>query len=272
MVRIVVRREHDSVHVSLVHLTSHRTASLPPLKEQLREVKIRTPIEQHMLGRGGLFRQENMEKRKVMSVREWAELCTKDEFRAPGLNDIGLHARSANYKPKARKSKKKGVTETAESLGPDVVAIKLEPIDDIQAMGFRDTDSNHQPAVLSPPSSIATPISPPGGTNLVAVESDAKPGEKTTGKSRRVAQTREAREAGLAVRAVRDDEFLETFEPHADWLPLSTKPTDYTPELCQKLERQFWRNCGLGRPAWYGADTQGRYLPFILTFIDAYRV
>jgi hypothetical protein len=218
-----------------------------------------------MLGRGGLFRQENMEKRKVMSVREWAELCAKDEFRAPGLNDIGLHARSANYKPKARKSKKK-------SLGPDIIAIKQEPIDDIQPMGFRDTDSNHQPAVLSPPSGIATPISPTSGTDFVAVESDTKSGGKTTGKNRRVAQTREAREAGLAGRAARDDEFLETFHPHADWLPSGTKPTDYTPEFCQKLERQFWRNCGLGRPAWYGADTQGRCSLPILTFLYAYYV
>jgi len=228
------------------------TASLPSLKPQLGQVKIRTPIEQHMLGRGGLFRQENMEKRKVMSVREWAELCAKDDFRAPGVNEVGLHARSANYKPKAKKSKKKGETAKAESLGPDIIAIKQEPND---ATLF-DTGLNHQPIVLSPPSSIATPISPTAPDNADA-ESDAKSVEKAVGKGRRVAQTRGAREASLADRSARDTEFLQTFDPHADWLPSGTKPTDYTPGFCQKLERQYWRNCGLGRPAWYGADTQG---------------
>lgn len=192
----------------------------------------------------------------MMSVREWAELCAKDEFRAPGVNEVGLHARSANYKPKAKKSKK-GDTANAESLSPN---IKQELIDDV-------------PIVLSPPSSIATPISPAVGSdkaNAVLVESEAK-SEKTIGKSRRVAQTRGAREASLADRTVRDAEFLETFDPHADWLPSGTKPTDYTPEFCQKLERQYWRNCGLGKPAWYGADTQGWYLSFVSSLRYTYR-
>ena len=191
----------------------------------------------------------------MMSVREWAQLCAKDEFRAPGVNEVGLHARSANYKPKAKKSKKKGDTANAESLGPDTIAIKQEPNDDVPSTLFGDTSSNHQPIMLSPPTSIATPTSPTSGSDKAdaVVESEAK----LVGKGRRTAQTRGAREASLADRAARDAEFLETFDPHADWLPSGTKPTDYTPEFCQKLERQYWRNCGLGRPAWYGADTQG---------------
>ncbi|EED78550.1 predicted protein, partial [Postia placenta Mad-698-R] len=45
--------------------------TLPSVTPQLGNVKLKNPIEQHMLGRGGLFRQENVEKRRVMSVREW---------------------------------------------------------------------------------------------------------------------------------------------------------------------------------------------------------
>jgi len=256
-----------TTHARLIGLIKHhRTASLPGLKPQLHQVKIRTPIEQHMLGRGGLFRQENMEKRKVMSVREWAELCAKDEFRAPGVNEVGLHARGSTYKPKSRKSKKKGDVANAGSVDLDI--IKQEPIDDVQAMVFGDSGSTHQPIALSPPSSVATPISPTGDkADVVPAESETK----SVGKNRRPAQTREAREASLADRATRDVDFLKTFDPHVDWLPPSTKPTDYTPEFCQKLERQYWRNCGLGRPAWYGADTQGRCSSSTLTFRDADR-
>jgi hypothetical protein len=43
--------------------------------------------------------------------------------------------------------------------------------------------------------------------------------EKAKSKSKRSAQTRESREASLAERAARDAEFLETFDPHSDWLP-----------------------------------------------------
>ncbi|KAF8882255.1 JmjC domain, hydroxylase-domain-containing protein [Infundibulicybe gibba] len=209
------------------------TDALPPLVEQLKTVKIRTPIEQHMLGSGGLFRQENMEKRKIMSVREWAELCSKDEFRAPGVRDIGPHARSANTQPRTRR---------AESVGPvpDEMGIKEEPTDSDHAM----VDANSDSISVLTGSPAPQEITPDGS---------AKP--KVKGK--RVSQTRQAREASLADRASRDAVFLETFEPHKDWLPPNTQATDYTPEFCQKLERQYWRNCGLGRSAWYGADTQG---------------
>ncbi|KAF8887020.1 JmjC domain, hydroxylase-domain-containing protein [Gymnopilus junonius] len=231
--------------------------SLPPLKEQLIDVKIKTPIEQHMFGNGGLFRQENMEKRKVMSVREWVELCTKDEFRAPGIHEVGLSSRHTNTIPTKSRIQRKGKqkTETVEedSSGPDpsVVVIKEEPTDDFHhSLGAQ--------AVNTPPSSEG---SPPASTSpnkkgnakkkKMPVKQEPKPRPK------RVTQTREAREASLAERAARDRTFLDVFEPDKEWLPPSTKASDYTPEFCRELERRYWRNCGLGKPAWYGADTLG---------------
>jgi hypothetical protein len=41
------------------------------------------------------------------------------------------------------------------------------------------------------------------------------------------------------------------------WLPSQTTPADFTPEACRTLERKFWRQLGMGEPAWYGADLQG---------------
>lgn len=231
------------------------TNALPSLLPQLQNVKIQTPIEQHMLGSGGLFRQENMEKRKVMSVREWVELCGKEEFRAPGVQDVGLHARSANSgakasaKPKARKGRKKEAVK-AESAGPVMndVVIKEEPVDDYHLPAGPSTKHT----VASPPNSDRAAPSP------IATDDEPKAKAKPKAKGgRRAPQTRETREANLAERAARDGEFLETFAPHKDWLPANTKPSDYTRGFCQKLERQYWRNCGLGKPAWYGADTQG---------------
>ncbi|KAG6841641.1 hypothetical protein C0991_008626 [Blastosporella zonata] len=222
------------------------TESLPPLKEQLLGVKIRTPIEQHMFGSGGRFRQENMEKRKVMSPREWAELCLKDEFRAPGVGEVGLQARSAYVRPRTRKSKK---TEP----GPEkATLVKEEPVD-AQPLGFAESSSSKDPIVMSPPSSVDTPQSP---TSAPAASSDEAEDVKPKTK-KRIAQTKQAREAALADRASQDLRFIETFDPHKDWLPPNTRAEDYTREFCQVLERHYWRNCSLGKPAWYGADTQG---------------
>ncbi|KAF5378159.1 hypothetical protein D9615_007617 [Tricholomella constricta] len=235
------------------------TDALPPLKKQLVDVKIQTPIEQHMLGRGGLFRQENMEKRKLMSVREWAELCAKDEFRAPAVTEVGLHARSANVIPRTRKTKKKTEIAKAESVGPELgsLAMKQEPLDDSRPMAFGEAGSNIDAIVLSPPNSVGTPRSPTSelADAVPAETEDASESKPKTKK--RVAATREAREAALAGRHTRDLEFLETFDPHQHWLPPNTKASDYTREFCQMLERQYWRNLGLGKPAWYGADSQG---------------
>lgn len=207
-----------------------------------------------MLGHGGLFRQENLEKRKFMSVREWVELCNKDEFRAPGVHDVGSRSRRAtgNAPPvRTRRTKKKNGVVSAESAGPDVVTVKEEPTDDSRQL---DEIGPSIHVAVTPPSSVAT-SSPTEHTrhekrNSVAIAPiDEKP--KTRGRRN---QTKEQKEANHA----RDLAFVDNFDPRKDWLPPDTKPSDYTVEFCQELERTYWRNLGLGRPAWYGADTQGQ--------------
>jgi hypothetical protein len=232
------------------------------LKEELDSVKIKSPIEQHMIGHGGLFRQENVEKRRIMSVREWAELCSKDEFRAPGVKDVGLHARSLNAQPKPTKRGRKKVDRgSADVAEPEVEGeVKVEDENDLvlEHEGLKSKST-----VVSPPNSIGDPASPiPGVEGEVAsVEPGSLPAddgdEKAKVKAKRVGQGRAAKEANLAERAALDATFIEGFDPHTGWLPPNTLQMDYTPEFCQKLERQYWRNCGLGKPPWYGADTQG---------------
>ncbi|KAF9445794.1 hypothetical protein P691DRAFT_805215 [Macrolepiota fuliginosa MF-IS2] len=230
------------------------TEALPSIIPQLRDVQISRPIEQHMLGHGGLFRQENLEKRKFMSVREWVELCGKEEFRAPGVHDVGSRLRRGNGNAPAgrtRKTRKKGGTVVAEPTGPDAVTVKEEPMDDSHHLG---EISSSVPVALTPPSSVAAADSPKesarqktqrGGTAVPA-------GEKPRTRGRRN-QTKEQKEANHA----RDVAFVDSFDPPKDWLPSDTKPSDYTVDFCQELERTYWRNLGLGKPAWYGADTQG---------------
>jgi hypothetical protein len=55
-------------------LNASRSDSLPDCRPLLQNIKIRHPIEQNMLGRSGLFRQQNIEKRRVYSLREWFEV------------------------------------------------------------------------------------------------------------------------------------------------------------------------------------------------------
>ncbi|KAJ4483754.1 jumonji superfamily protein [Lentinula aciculospora] len=202
--------------------------ALPSVKEQLSSVQIKTPIEQLMLGQTGLFRQQNMEKRRTMSVREWAEFCSQPEYRAPSVDEIGTHARTT-VKAKTRKTRKSRVTAKAEVNDPDLanqVHIKEEPVDGLA--------HDHVSLLHS-----ATPVG----------DEDAKPKVKNG--------RRQQPKLTEAEKLERDASFLETFDPNTDWLPFNTQPEDYTPEFCAKLERHYWRNLGLGKAPWYGADTQG---------------
>lgn len=221
-----------------------------------------------MLGRGGLFRQENMEKRKLMSPREWVELCGKDEFRAPGVSEVGISARGDGFiKPRTtRRTRKASTAVPAEAPAHDSnstpsgqVRVKDEPVDDDHAMQIVHDDghgSAQMPIVLSPPDSTGSPDEVVPVKNEEVPASTSSP-SKAKAKGKRQPQTRQTREANQANRLALDATFLETFEPHKAWLPPDTRPEDYTPEFCQRLERHYWRNCGLGKPAWYGADTQG---------------
>ena len=62
----------------------HRADKILPLNVRVARVRMRSPIEQHMLS---LYRQKNIEKRKAMSVREW---CAEDDLHAPGVNVVEL--------------------------------------------------------------------------------------------------------------------------------------------------------------------------------------
>lgn len=235
-----------------------------------------------MFGRGGLFRQENMEKRRVMSVREWAELCADEDLRAPGKDDIGLQARSKNGSVKTKRRSRRFArgSETAE---PDEVKVKVEEHEEQEGFGV-NVDAIHELNGLSkppsPPLSVA-PLTPVSGDDHPETRSDdAEPSpsirpscapstrqgslgakdedvEMKPNSRKRRPKTQEEKEAQLAERARLDEAFLENFDPHSDWLPDNTTGYDYTPDFCRELERRYWRNCGLSKPAWYGADMQG---------------
>ncbi|KAF8510668.1 JmjC domain, hydroxylase-domain-containing protein, partial [Hysterangium stoloniferum] len=63
------------------------TNSLPSTKPQLKHVKLHNPIEQDFSGSGSLFRQQDIEKWRIMSIREWAEQCKREDMRAPTIEE-----------------------------------------------------------------------------------------------------------------------------------------------------------------------------------------
>jgi jmjN domain len=242
-----------------------RTNALPSVVPQLAHVRLRNPIEQQMVGRGGLFRQQNIEKRRIMSVREWAELCAKEELRAPTIDEAqgGRRHAAGSMRLRARRGRasdateehmngggEDGVEEGAEEDKADNQRAEegasehnVDNDSDIAMAEFKAEEFDVDPASTLP--------TPPPTTNL----SDPQPpptdtSTTTTSTKRSAAERKEAREA-------LDAAFLTTFEPHKDWLPHGMVAENYTPEFCRTLERIYWRNSSLGRAPWYGADMKG---------------
>jgi hypothetical protein len=234
--------------------TSYRTESLPPLREQLGSVKIQRPIEQHMLGRGGLFRQENIEKRKFMSIREWAELCGKDDFRAPSVREVGVHGRGAKAATRTRTKRNTRAKNEAHQVDSGAKRADHGPVEDGEPMDVETGHAIDKPIVVAPTDAPPSPASQNADVDPEQLEETS---DQPKPKRKRVAKRAEERHAEMAAKQALDVEFLNTFEPHDDWLPADTKASDYTREYCQELERKYWRNLGLGKPAWYGADSAG---------------
>jgi hypothetical protein len=230
-----------------------RTASLPPTKDQLNGVEIKSPIVQEMLGRAGLFRQVNTEAKgkKSMSLRQWVDLCADDVLRAPGVKEVGVHVgRAAPPPPKPRATRGRAKKDGAANATPAPTdeAPALDPSPSKPQSPVKAEPEDDGPSAMPSP-----PRSDHDGRGTPAKDDDVTDGAK----KRRGRMTKEEKEAQAAASAELDEAFLETFDPETDWLPPETAPEDYTPEFCRKLERQYWRNLGLGRPAWYGADTAG---------------
>ena len=189
-----------------------------------------------------------------MSVREWAELCTRDDLRAPTITEAQGGRRHAPMSTRPR-PKRGQDSEGAEEQQPELPEGSVDDHEDSKAEGSTpnttvddDVDTpmeeNKTDGAVDPAASLPTP---PHTTT----PSDALPSTPSTTPAKR--STTERKEAKDAL----DAAFLATFDPHTDWLPRDMTAQDYTPEFCRTLERIYWRNCSLGKPPWYGADMKG---------------
>ncbi|KAJ1301874.1 hypothetical protein OPQ81_000714 [Rhizoctonia solani] len=77
--------------------------SLSSTADRLAGVRLKNPIEQHFIGRTGLFRQQNEERRHTYSVRDWANVCARDGLRAPAPRDVVQQELNSRRSKRARK-------------------------------------------------------------------------------------------------------------------------------------------------------------------------
>ncbi|KAM0275009.1 hypothetical protein ACHAQH_007658 [Verticillium albo-atrum] len=237
--------------------------ALPELDDLVKQVRVREPIKQDIMGSGGTFRQVNILHQRSYNVPQWRKLCEQSEHQPPARRGErranadrpkpatrSRAAASAAPKPKAAPAKKRGGKRGAKGGSK-------------QKKEDEDVDVEDRPM---------TPVSPKEGQednvkteavvdSVEAVDADEEEDvAPTVGRMGRMGGARPAKGATQSVSARRkyskregsariDEEAFKDFDYRMD-------VSDYTPERCEELERAYWKTLTYAPPL-YGADLMG---------------
>ncbi|KEY69691.1 hypothetical protein S7711_03177 [Stachybotrys chartarum IBT 7711] len=230
----------------------------PPLDELVKQVRVREPIKQDIMGSNGTYRQVNILHGRSYNVPQWRQLCEQSEHQPPARRGE-RRANADKPKPRTRaaasktanppssgskkrgkgrppknKSRGKGKANqedddqrpmTPVSPQADEQNVQEEPVTSIEDTVDSDTDLQDQQPV----------VRRMGGTK------PAKPKTQSTSARRKYSR----REGSAAI----DEAAFKDFDYRMDI-------SEYTPERCEELERAYWKTLTYAPPL-YGADLMG---------------
>lgn len=241
--------------------------NLPELDDLVKQVRVREPIKQDIMGSNGTYRQINMLHQRSYNIPQWKQLCDQSEHQPP--------ARRGERRANAAADKPKPATRTrsAAATKSDKPASGRRGRPAKRGRGGRggargrprknviqeDSDDDDHP--LTPES----PAPAEGDEVMSSVEQDPgikdeedcedAPPRRMGGFSRQakanVVQSTSARRkySKREGSAMIDEKAFENFDYNMDI-------SDYTPERCEELERTYWKTLTYATPL-YGADLMG---------------
>ncbi|KAI1374844.1 hypothetical protein F4677DRAFT_425119 [Hypoxylon crocopeplum] len=221
------------------------TDKRPPLHDMIKQIKVKEPIKQDIMGSNGTYRQVNILHQRSYNIPQWRQLCDQSEHQPPARR--GERRAQAPPRPKATSSSvatdskrrgrltrgrgKRGAAKdsTAEQDDRPMTPVSPKPnedvIESVEQDPGADVDEDDSPPV----------VGRMGGAR------QAKPKTQSTSARRKYAR----REASARV----DEEAFKDFNYRMDI-------SDYTPERCEELERIYWKTLTYAAPL-YGADLPG---------------
>ncbi|PNH50565.1 hypothetical protein VD0002_g5327 [Verticillium dahliae] len=240
--------------------------SLPELDDLVKQVRVREPIKQDIMGSGGTFRQVNILHQRSYNVPQWRKLCEQSEHQPPARRGERRAnadkprpatrtraAASSAPKPRAAPAKKRGGKRGAKNSGKqkkdaDDAETEDRPMTPVSPREDADEGKIKTEAVVD---SVET------GDAEEEEEEEAAP---TVGRMGRMGGVRPSKGATQSVSARRkyskregsakiDEEAFKDFDYRMD-------VSDYTPERCEELERAYWKTLTYAPPL-YGADLMG---------------
>ncbi|WDK10544.1 JmjC domain-containing protein [Colletotrichum graminicola] len=239
--------------------------SLPRLDDLVKQIRVREPIKQDIMGSNGTYRQVNILHQRSYNLPQWRQLCDQSEHQPPARRG----ERRANVeKPKPRSAARPRAEAKSTSSGSKKKG-RGRPRRGKAKGKSQDEENDDQEDEKRP----MTPISPKPDADVEVkkeelVNSVEDPGmdeeeeeePRALGRMGRMGGVKPVKPKTQSVSARRkyskregsamiDEKAFEDFDYQMD-------VSDYTPERCEELERIYWKTLTYAPPL-YGADLMG---------------
>ncbi|KAK3344275.1 hypothetical protein B0T25DRAFT_573227 [Lasiosphaeria hispida] len=230
--------------------------SLAPLDELVKQVRVREPIKQDIMGSNGTYRQVNILHQRSYNLPQWRQLCDQSEHQPP--------ARRGERRANAEKHKPVTRSRAAANTSKDASTTSKKR----KGRVTRGSAKVAKEEAADPEERPMTPVSPAPEKEEVMDTVENDPGvkeeecddEDDVPVVRRMGFARQSKPKTQSTSARRkyirregsariDEEAFRGWDYRMD-------VSDYTPERCEELERTYWKTLTYAPPL-YGADLPG---------------
>lgn len=239
--------------------------SLPRLDELVKQIRVREPIKQDIMGSNGTYRQVNILHQRSYNLPQWRQLCDQSEHQPPARR--GERRANADKPKPTTRTRAAAVPSAPRSTPRRKGARRARPRR--PRAGADDEDAETEKDSVERP---MTPISPhpdqddEKGEVAASIEADPGVGEEDCdedqgpvtrrmgGVSRQAKPKTQSTSARRKYMRREGSAMIDetAFKDWDYWMDVS----DYTPERCEELERTYWKTLTYAPPL-YGADLPG---------------
>ncbi|KAF7547927.1 hypothetical protein G7Z17_g7384 [Cylindrodendrum hubeiense] len=235
--------------------------TLPELDELVKQVKVREPIKQDIMGSSGTYRQVNILHGRSYNVPQWRQLCEQSEHQPPARRG----ERRANA-DKVRPTRSRAAAVKPVNQGTPKKRTRGRPTRAKQgAKGKLIQEETEGEGGEDRPMTPVSPKHEPEETEKPVKSIEKDPGEvvddtdcaPTVG---RMGISRQAKPKTQSISARRkysrrEGSAMIDEAAFKDW-DYRMDISEYTPERCEELERAYWKTLTYAPPL-YGADLMG---------------
>lgn len=227
----------------------------PKLDEMIKQIRVREPIKQDIMGSNGTYRQVNILHGRSYNLPQWRSLCDQSDHQPParrGERRANVEKTKAPRPKPAPKKKTDPSTPKKRGRGrPPKNKPKAKPQGLVAGRPMTPESPKQEPSDKQEESAVmetvegndctfTEPESPAPVRRMGAV----KPAKEST-QSVSARRKYSRREGSAAI----DEAAFKDFEYKMD-------VSEYTAERCEELERAYWKTLTYAPPL-YGADMMG---------------